>query len=108
MPSRKRGSDNSTRSSRPSSSKSTKVEEPSEENSRDTIYGIGTSDNPPSEYAVNTRILCQHTDSFYYDAKIIQAKHEDDTITYTIHYNVSFFRARFYIIFHILGLELEI
>ena len=43
------------------------------------------------EYVVNTRVLCQHTDSFYYDAKII-AKEKDEFggNVYTIHYNVCF------------------
>ena len=91
MPSKKRGSDNSSRSSRPGSSRSTarNNDDTQEENSRDAP-AASNNNTSPAEYAVNTRVLCQHTDSFFYDAKIINvAKDTDGESLYTIHYNVS-------------------
>ena len=90
MPSKKRGSDNSSRGSRPSSSKS-KLEDHSEENSRDASTAlVDEFGNPPPAYPVNLRMLCRHTDSFYYEAKILKVDHTIEGVPlYTIHYNVS-------------------
>uniref|UniRef100_A0A914YEH9 MRG domain-containing protein n=1 Tax=Panagrolaimus superbus TaxID=310955 RepID=A0A914YEH9_9BILA len=92
MLSKKRGSDNSNRSSRPSSSKSTARQEEqrqSEENSRDTNgrenSNLG-SNEIPSEYKLGSKVLCKHTDLFFYEAKIIDVTKNDGKTLYTIHY----------------------
>lgn len=94
MPTRKRNSDNSAKNSRPSSSKSSaRIDESREESnsSLSNILPVTHSTTTVPEYALNTRVLCQHTDSFFYDAKIINVKKDEQNITtYTIHYNVSF------------------
>lgn len=43
------------------------------------------------KYEINARVLCQHSDHMFYDAKIIKIDTtESGTIVYTIHYTVSF------------------
>uniref|UniRef100_A0AC34RN94 MRG domain-containing protein n=1 Tax=Panagrolaimus sp. JU765 TaxID=591449 RepID=A0AC34RN94_9BILA len=43
---------------------------------------------PPVEYEVNTKVLCQHTDNNFYEAKIIKVDHDGlGNPRYTIHYN---------------------
>uniref|UniRef100_A0A914YR00 MRG domain-containing protein n=1 Tax=Panagrolaimus superbus TaxID=310955 RepID=A0A914YR00_9BILA len=41
------------------------------------------------EYVVNTPVICQYSDSYYYDAKIVKVQKKNDTgeCLYTIHYN---------------------
>ena len=41
-------------------------------------------------YALNTQIICQYSDSYFYDGKIIKVeKGAKGEFLYTIHYNVS-------------------
>jgi hypothetical protein len=40
------------------------------------------------EYEVNTQVICQYADSYYYDAKIVKKrKLDNEEFLYTIHYN---------------------
>uniref|UniRef100_A0A914QM50 Tudor-knot domain-containing protein n=1 Tax=Panagrolaimus davidi TaxID=227884 RepID=A0A914QM50_9BILA len=40
------------------------------------------------EYEINTQVICQYSDSHYYDAKIVKKrKLDNEEFLYTIHYN---------------------